>query len=96
MSNRQRIASVMVLLALLTLTIATPAYAFDGRGGEKVIIQAGQVINDDLYATASEIVLWRPPTSKVHNDNTSSSEKTRTGMPTKWVALLRQSRCTEA
>jgi cytoskeletal protein CcmA (bactofilin family) len=44
-------------LTLLTLTFATPAYAFDGRGGDKVIIKAGQVVNDDLYVGANEVVL---------------------------------------
>ena len=42
---------------LLSLSLATPAYAFDGRGGDKVIIGSGQVINDDLYAGANEFVL---------------------------------------
>jgi len=57
MTTTQRITSVIVLLTLLTLAFATPVYAFDGRGGDKVIIQAGQVINDDLYAGANEVVL---------------------------------------
>ncbi len=57
MSRTYRILSIVVLFVLLSLTFATPAYAFDGRGGEKVIIQSGEVINDDLYASATEVVL---------------------------------------
>lgn len=57
MSGTQKLLSAMLLLTLLSLTLVTPAYAFDGRGGDKVIIQAGQVIDDDLYAAANEFVL---------------------------------------
>ena len=57
MSRTHKLLSAMILLILLSLSVATPAYAFDGRGGDKVIIQAGQVINDDLYVGANEFVL---------------------------------------
>ncbi len=57
MSRTTKLLSAALLLALLSLTVATPAYAFDGRGGDKVIIPSGQVINDDLYAGANEFVL---------------------------------------
>ncbi len=57
MSRTQRILSIVVLFMLLSLTIVTPAYAFDGRGGDKVIIQSGQVVNDDLYAAGNEVVI---------------------------------------
>jgi predicted acyltransferase (DUF342 family) len=46
-----------VLAALLALTFSTPAYAFDGRGGDKVVIAAGEVVNDDLYVGSQEFVL---------------------------------------
>ncbi|MBI5961850.1 MAG: polymer-forming cytoskeletal protein, partial [Chloroflexi bacterium] len=39
-----------------TLTFATPALAFDGRGGDRVVIKADEIINDDLYITANEII----------------------------------------
>jgi hypothetical protein len=45
------------MLALLTLTFATPALAFDGRGGDKITIKVNEVINDDLYVTANEFAL---------------------------------------
>lgn len=57
MFKTSKLLSAALLLMLLSLTIATPAYAFDGRGGDKVIIQSGQVISDDLYAGANEFVL---------------------------------------
>lgn len=56
MSTNYRLLSVLLLL-LLSLGFATPAHAFDGRSGNKVVIQAGDVINDDLYVGASEFVL---------------------------------------
>ncbi len=56
MSKTHRVFSVLILLALLILT-ATPAYAFDGRSGDKVVIPAGDVVNDDLYIGANEFVL---------------------------------------
>jgi cytoskeletal protein CcmA (bactofilin family) len=57
MSKTQKLLSGLILLMLLSLTIATPAYAFDGRGGDKVVVPSGETINDDLYAGANEIVL---------------------------------------
>ncbi len=57
MSRTHKLFSILVLFVLLTLTFVTPAYAFDGRSGDKVIIQAGDVINDDLYVGANEFDL---------------------------------------
>jgi cytoskeletal protein CcmA (bactofilin family) len=57
MNRTRKFLSVFVLAALLALTFCTPAYAFDGRGGDKVIIEKGEVINDDLYVGAQEFVL---------------------------------------
>ena len=57
MNHARRLLFVFVLTILLALTLITPAYAFDGRGGDKVVIEAGQVINDDLYVGAQEFVL---------------------------------------
>ena len=37
--------------------MASPAYAFDGRSGDKVIIKSGEVVNYDLYITAQEFIL---------------------------------------
>ncbi|MBM3125891.1 MAG: polymer-forming cytoskeletal protein [Chloroflexi bacterium] len=57
MKTSNKFLSTMALLALLLLTITSPAHAFDGRGGESVIIAADEVINDDLYVGANEFVL---------------------------------------
>jgi cytoskeletal protein CcmA (bactofilin family) len=57
MKTTYKILSVFSLLALFALTFATPALAFDGRGGDKITIKADEVINDDLYVTANEFVL---------------------------------------
>ena len=57
MNRIRKFLSVFVLAALLALTFITPAYAFDGRGGDRIVIQTGEVINDDLYVGAQEFVL---------------------------------------
>jgi cytoskeletal protein CcmA (bactofilin family) len=57
MSNTHKLFSILTLFILLTLTFVSPAYAFDGRSGDKIVIQAGDVVNDDLYVGANEFVL---------------------------------------
>lgn len=57
MNTIQRFLAVCVLAAMLSLTFATPALAFDGRTGDKIVIGADEVINDDLYVTAEEFTL---------------------------------------
>jgi cytoskeletal protein CcmA (bactofilin family) len=57
MSTTRKLIAAFVLFSLFSIAVATPAYAFDGRGGDKVVIQADQVINDDLYVGANEFVL---------------------------------------
>jgi len=57
MNTIQRFLAVFVLAAMLSLTFATPALAFDGRAGDKIVIGADEVINDDLYVTAEEFTL---------------------------------------
>lgn len=49
--------SIFTLLAILAFAIATPARAFDGRSGDKIVIKADEVIDDDLYLAADEIVM---------------------------------------
>ena len=56
-SKGSRLLGAVLLILLLSLSVATPAYAFDGRGGDKVTLQTGQVVNDDLYVAANEFVL---------------------------------------
>jgi predicted acyltransferase (DUF342 family) len=57
MKTTHKFLSVFSLLALLMLTFTTPALAFDGRGGDEVLIKAGEVIEDDLYVGANTFVL---------------------------------------
>ena len=57
MSKTRKFFSILTLLILLTLTFATPVYAFDGRSGDKVTVNASDVINDDLYVGANELVM---------------------------------------
>src|SRR5687767_15870586 len=52
-----RILFTATLLAMLTLSIASPALAFDGRGGDTVTIASGETINDDLYVAGETIVV---------------------------------------
>jgi cytoskeletal protein CcmA (bactofilin family) len=49
--------SLFTLLAILSMAIATPALAFDGRTGGDIVIKADEVINDDLYVTAENFTL---------------------------------------
>jgi len=57
MKTIHRFLSALSLLALLLLTFTTPALAFDGRGGDNIVIKAGEVIEDDLYVGANTFVL---------------------------------------
>ncbi len=57
MSNLRKFISVLILFTLLTLTFTTPAFAFDGRSGDQVVIGSGEVINDDLYVGANSFTL---------------------------------------
>ncbi len=52
-----KVLSIFTLLALLTMTITSSALAFDGRGGETVVIEADEVISDDLYVGATNFTL---------------------------------------
>lgn len=57
MNRILKLVSLFALLAVFSLSFATPASAFDGRSGERVIIESDEVVNDDLYVTAAELVL---------------------------------------
>jgi hypothetical protein len=52
-----RILVGAVLLTLLISSIATPALAFDSRGGDTVTIAASEIVNDDLYIAAQTVVV---------------------------------------
>jgi cytoskeletal protein CcmA (bactofilin family) len=57
MNRIRKLLSIIALLTLFSLIFATPASAFDGRSGERIIIESDEVIDDDLYVTAGEFVL---------------------------------------
>lgn len=57
MSKTFKLLSLFAALTLLALAFATPARAFDSRSGDTIIIEKGEVIEDDLYVTAATIVL---------------------------------------
>lgn len=57
MRYKYKFLSIFILAALLALTLVTPARAFDGRSGDLVVIEAGEVVDDDLYVGAEEFVL---------------------------------------
>lgn len=48
---------IIGLLTLLTLILAAPTKAFDGRGGDTLVIPADEVVNDDLYVGAADFTL---------------------------------------
>jgi cytoskeletal protein CcmA (bactofilin family) len=52
-----RILVSALLLTLLSLSLATPARAFDGRSADTVNIAAGEVVNDDLYVSAQTFTM---------------------------------------
>ncbi|RLC80523.1 MAG: hypothetical protein DRI61_05580 [Chloroflexi bacterium] len=55
--NVKRIAIALVSLLLLSVLLTPAAYAFDFRSGGRVIIGEGEVIEDDLYIAADEVVI---------------------------------------
>jgi hypothetical protein len=57
MSRIHKVLSVLLITWMAVFGLVTPAYAFDGRSGDKVVIAAGEVVNDDLYVGATELVL---------------------------------------
>ena len=57
MNQTRKFLSIFALAALLVLILITPAQAFDGRGGDRVVIGSDEVVNDDLYVSAQEFVL---------------------------------------
>jgi cytoskeletal protein CcmA (bactofilin family) len=47
----------ITLTFLLLLVFITPALAFEPMGGDRVVIEEGQVIDDDLYVSANTFIL---------------------------------------
>jgi len=59
MSFSRKVIPAFLLVLLFSVMIFVPAaaYAADFRGGDRVVIAADQVIDDDLYVAAEEIVI---------------------------------------
>src|ERR687892_929224 len=57
MINIRKFLSIFALVALASLSFASPALAFDGRSGDRIVIESDEVIDDDLYVTAGEFIL---------------------------------------
>lgn len=57
MKTIQKFLAVFSLIALFMMAIATPVLAFDGRGGDVVVIDADEVIEDDLYVGSQSFTL---------------------------------------
>lgn len=55
--NITRILFTVVLVMILTMSIAPPALAFDGRNGKVVIIPENEVVNDDLYINGEDEII---------------------------------------
>jgi cytoskeletal protein CcmA (bactofilin family) len=47
--------AICLLGVLMTVMLATPVMAFDGRTGDTVVIGSGEVIDDDLYVAGSTV-----------------------------------------
>ncbi|MCS7285958.1 MAG: hypothetical protein NZ653_02280 [Anaerolineae bacterium] len=49
---------LLTIAVILSLGMSIgPAFAFEGRGGERVVIEEGQTVEDDLFVGAREFVL---------------------------------------
>jgi len=57
MKTIYKFLSIFSLIAILALAFVTPAQAFDDRSGDNVVIEADEVIEDDVYVTANEFTL---------------------------------------
>lgn len=57
MKTTTRLFSIFTLLAILMLAFTTPVLAFEGRTGDNVVIEADEIIDDDLYVNAQDFTL---------------------------------------
>lgn len=52
-----KLFTLFTLVVLATFVFVPSALAFDGRSAEKIVIPADEVVNDDLYLGATEIIV---------------------------------------
>ncbi|MCP4140157.1 MAG: hypothetical protein GY755_07690 [Chloroflexi bacterium] len=57
MSHKTKIFSALAVFLLVALAIVPTASAFEGREGDEVIIEADEIIEDDLYIGAETVVV---------------------------------------
>lgn len=57
MVNRHRVLILIGLTLLAGLLIVPPVWAVESRSGDQVIVGPDEVVDDDLYATANEVVV---------------------------------------
>jgi len=57
MKRTTKLFTLFTLLVLSTLVFVPAAYAFDGRGGDRIIIGKDEIINEDLYLGANEVIV---------------------------------------
>lgn len=55
--NILRALSVLLVVALLMSFTAVPAFAFDARSGNQVVVGSGEVVDSDLYIVGGDIVI---------------------------------------
>ena len=52
-----RVLAVLYVLIVLITVSAAPALAFDGRGGDTIVVGSGETVDDDLYAGGGDIII---------------------------------------
>ncbi len=57
MKHRTRIFSLLTLFVLSLFIFVPAASAYDGRSGDRVVIGKDEVINDDLFVGATEVIV---------------------------------------
>lgn len=57
MSRNSKLFTTLTIFVLLTLILVPSVAAFDGREGDKIVIGADEVIEDDLYLGAETIIV---------------------------------------
>jgi cytoskeletal protein CcmA (bactofilin family) len=53
----RKLVSVLGLTALILILVVPTVLAFEGRGGETVVIGEDEVIEDDLFVTAQDVII---------------------------------------
>jgi cytoskeletal protein CcmA (bactofilin family) len=57
MSRNSKIFTTLTIFVMLALVLVPTASAFDGRGDDNVVIEADEVIKDDLYVGAATVLV---------------------------------------